>query len=102
MQGRETRRTTLDAFRRAFASGEHFHGYLTNYRADGTKYCAEIDCCPLHAIDGRIENFVSFERAMLRRISRPVISVTGRYEPASVSNGSLTGAIRAFAMFEHA
>ena len=102
MQGRETRRTALDAFRRALASGERFHGYLTNYRADGTKYRAEIDCRPLRAADGRIENFVSFEREVLRRIGRPVTSVTGRYEPASVSNHSLAGPLRALAVFEHA
>ena len=35
MQGKETRRTTLDTFHRALAAGERFHGYLTNYRADG-------------------------------------------------------------------
>ncbi|QEE41336.1 PAS domain-containing protein [Methylobacterium sp. WL2] len=38
MQGKETRRETLDTFRRALAAGERFHGYITNYRGDGTKY----------------------------------------------------------------
>lgn len=102
MQGRETRRTALDAFRRALASGERFHGYLINYRADGTKYRAEIDCRPLRAADGRIENLVSFEREVLRRIGRPATTAAGRYEPTSVNNDSLTGALRALAVFEHA
>ncbi|MER2198490.1 PAS domain-containing protein [Methylobacterium brachiatum] len=102
MQGRETRRETLDAFHRALAAGERFHGYLTNYRADGTKYRAEIDCRPLRAADGRIENFVSFEREVLRRIGRPAGNAAGRYEPVSVSNDALTGTLRAIGVFEHA
>ncbi|MCJ2011280.1 PAS domain-containing protein, partial [Methylobacterium sp. J-076] len=80
MHGKETRRTALDMFRRALESGTRFHGYLTNYRADGTKYRAEIDCRPIHAADGRIENFVSFGREVSRRIGRPATNATGRYE----------------------
>ena len=102
MQGRETRRTALDAFRRALASGERFHGYLTNYRPDGSKYRVEIDCRPLRAADGRVESFVAFQREVVRRIGRPASSAAGRYEPTSVSNDSLTGALRALAVFEHA
>ena len=101
MQGRETRRTALDAFHRALASGERFHGYLTNYRADGVKYHAEIDCRPMRAADGRIENFVSFERKVLRRIGRPAVNGPGRYEPAHESKDLLTGAFKALAVFEH-
>ncbi|MHB2208524.1 PAS domain-containing protein [Methylobacterium sp. CM6257] len=101
MQGRETRRLTLDAFRRALAAGERFHGYLTNYRDDGTKYRVEIDCRPLRSADGRVENFVAFEREVLRRIGRPAVSAAGRYEPASASNDLLTGVWRALALFEH-
>ncbi|MCJ2017559.1 PAS domain-containing protein [Methylobacterium sp. E-065] len=102
MQGKETRRTTLDIFRRALASGERFHGYLTNYRADGTKYHVEIDCRPLHSIDGRIENFVSFEREVVRRIGRPSVNGAGRYEPAHESKDLLTGAFRTLGVFQHA
>ena len=101
MQGRETRRMTLDAFHRALSSGERFHGYLTNYRADGAKYRAEIDCRPLRAADGRIENFVSFEREVLCRIGRPAISGAGRYEPAHGSSTLLTGPLRTLAVIEH-
>jgi PAS domain S-box-containing protein len=101
MQGRETRRETLNAFRRALATGERFHGYVTNYRGDGTKYRAEIDCRPLRAADGRIENFVAFEREVIRRIGRPVVGAAGRYEPAIVSDDLLTGALRELALFEH-
>ncbi|MCJ2100503.1 PAS domain-containing protein, partial [Methylobacterium sp. E-046] len=102
MQGKETRRETLDAFHRALASGERFHGYLTNYRGDGTKYRAEIDCRPLRATDGRIENFVSFEREVVRRTGRPVESAGGRYESVATSNDPLTTAWRNLAIFEHA
>ncbi|MCJ2048486.1 PAS domain-containing protein, partial [Methylobacterium sp. J-070] len=70
MQGKETRRAQLDSFRRAMTAGVRFHGYLTNYRADGTRYRAEIDCRPLRSADGRIENFVSFEREVVRRVGR--------------------------------
>ena len=101
MQGKETRRETLDTFRRALAAGERFHGYLTNYRGDGTKYRAEIDCRPLRAADGRIENFVSFEREVVRRIGRPAVSAAGRYGPVATSNDPLTHAWRELAVFEH-
>jgi PAS domain S-box-containing protein len=101
MQGKETRQATVDAFRRAMAAGERFHGYLNNYRADGTKYRAEIDCRPLRAADGRIEHFVAFEREVIRRVGRPAVSAAGRYEPASASNDLLTGALRNLAIFEH-
>lgn len=101
MQGKETRRAALDTFRRALVSGERFHGYLTNYRADGTKYRAEIDCRPLRNAEGRIEHFVSFEREVLRRIGRPAVNAGGRYEPAIESNDLLTGALCNLALFEH-
>lgn len=101
MQGKETRRETLDAFRRALLAGERFHGYVTNYRGDGSKYRAEIDCRPLRAADGRIENFVSFEREVTRRMGRPAASGAGRYEPAVASNDLLTGALCNLGLFEH-
>ncbi|GJE13256.1 PAS domain-containing protein [Methylobacterium longum] len=101
MQGKEARQATVDAFRRAIGAGERFHGYLTNYRADGNKYRAEIDCRPIRAADGRIEHFVAFEREVIRRVGRPAVSAAGRYEPASVSNDLLTGALRCLAIFEH-
>lgn len=102
MQGRETRRPVLDVFRRALAAGERFHGYLTNYRADGSKYRVEIDCRPIRSADGRIENFVAFEREVIRRVGRPVGSAAGRYEPASVSSTLLTDALRGLGVFVHA
>ena len=101
MQGKETRRSTLDTFHRALMAGERFHGYLTNYRQDGSKYRVEIDCRPLRAADGRIENFVAFERAVTRRIGRPTISAAGRYETGSVSDDTLTSALRELAIFKH-
>ena len=102
MQGKETRRTTLDVFRRALGSGERFHGYLTNYRTDGAKYRAEIDCRPLRGADGRIENFVSFEREVLRRIGRPSVNGAGRYELPHESKDLLTGVFRTLGIFQHA
>lgn len=101
MQGRETRRETLDAFHRALEAGERFHSYLTNYRADGTKYRAEIDCRPLRAADGRIENFISFQREVLRRIGRPAGSAAGRYEPTDESRNVVSGALHALGVFKH-
>ncbi|MCJ2101992.1 PAS domain-containing protein, partial [Methylobacterium sp. E-046] len=102
MQVKETLRETLDAFHLALASGEGFHGYLTNYHAAGSKYRAEINCRPLRAIVGRIEIFVSFEREVVRRIGRPAVSAAGRYEPVATSNDPLTGAWRELAIFKHA
>ena len=99
MQGRETRRATLDAFHRALRAGERFHGYLTNYRGDGTKYRAEIDCRPLRNARGEIENFVSFEREVARRIGRPAGNSAGRYEPSSISNDLLGDALSSLGVF---
>lgn len=100
MHGKETRRTTLDAFHRALQAGERFHGYLTNYRADGTKYQAEIDCRPLCNASGVVEHFVAFEREVVRRVGRPIAGLGGRYQLLSVSNTSLTGALQLLAIFE--
>lgn len=99
MQGRETRRSSLDDFGRALAAGVRFHGYLTNYRADGTKYRVEIDCRPLRGADGRIDHFMSFEREVVRRVGRPASGPAGRYEPVSVSNDLLTSSFRALNLF---
>ncbi|MCJ2052623.1 histidine kinase, partial [Methylobacterium sp. J-070] len=78
-----------------------FHGYLTNYRADGTRYRAEIDCRPLRSADGRIENFVSFEREVVRRVGRPAMSADGRYESISVGDDMLAGVLQELALFRH-
>lgn len=99
MQGRETRRSSLDDFARALVAGERFHGYLTNYRGDGSKYRVEIDCRPIRGSDGRIEHFMSFEREVVRRIGRPASGAAGRYEPINVSNDLLTGPLRALGAF---
>jgi len=102
MHGKETRRATLDAFHRALQAGERFHGYLTNYRADGTKYQAEIDCRPLRNASGLVEHFIAFEREVVRRIGRPAAGLGGRYETLSVTNASLTDAFRMLGVFEAA
>lgn len=99
MQGRETRRSSLDDFARALVNGERYHGYLTNYRGNGAKYRVEIDCRPLRGPGGRIEHFMSFEREVIRRIGRPASGPAGRYEPVSVSNDLLTDPLRALNAF---
>lgn len=99
MQGRETRRASLDAFARALEAGERFHGYLTNYRGDGEKYRAEIDCRPMRDPQGIICCFVSFEREVTRRIGRPAHGITGRYDPISVSNELLTEPLISMGVF---
>lgn len=99
MQGRETRRSSLDDFRRALVAGERFHGYLTNYRADGNKYRVEIDCRPLQGLDGQVNYFIAFEREVVRRLGRPASGPAGRYEPVILSNELLTPALRALSVF---
>lgn len=99
MQGRETRRATLDIFHHALKMGERFHGYLTNYRGDGTRYRAEIDCRPLRNVRGEIEGFISFEREVVRRIGRPIASSAGRYEDPAASNDQLGNALRNLGVF---
>ncbi|MCJ2059210.1 PAS domain-containing protein [Methylobacterium sp. J-048] len=102
MQGKETREETLDVFHRALAAGERFHGYLTNYRGNGTKYRAEIDCRPLCDTTGRIEGFVAFEREVIRRVGRPASGAAGRYEPVGVSSDPLAGVLQALSVFGEA
>ena len=98
MQGKETRRETLDAFHRALSAGERFHGYVTNYRSDGAKYRAEIDCRPLRDADG-ILAFISFEREVVRRLGRPAAGNGGRYEASSVNHDLLSPALRELGVF---
>ena len=102
MQGRETRRSSLDDFARALLAGERFHGYLTNYRGDGTKYRVEIDCRSIRGLGGEIQYYMSFEREVVRRVGRPAPGFAGRYEPLTVSNDVLTGPIRALGAFASA
>lgn len=99
MQGRETRRASLDMFSRALTSGTRFHGYLTNYRRSGDKYRVEIDCRPIRCLGGAVDCFISFEREVTRRIGRPASGRAGRYEPKSVSNDDLTEALLAMGVF---
>ena len=99
MQGRQTRIPTLNAFRSALAKGERFHGYLTNYRGDGSKYLVEIDCRPISRADGTVEHFISFEREVVRRVGRPALGTSGRYEPLTVSNDLLKSALPSFRLF---
>ncbi|MCJ2068537.1 hypothetical protein MKK75_06915 [Methylobacterium sp. J-030] len=63
---------------------------------------AMIDCRPLRAADGCVENFVAFEREVIRRIGRPAIISAGHYEQTDISNHLLTGTLRALAVLEHA
>jgi len=99
MQGRETRRATLDAFHQALAANKPFHGFLSNYRPDGTRYRVEIDCRPLLSASGKVEHFIAFEREVVRRLGRPALSRAGRYVPAHVSNALLTDALRSMNVF---
>jgi PAS domain S-box-containing protein len=100
MQGRETRRPILDTFAQSLAAGERFHGYLTNYRGDGTKYVVEIDCHPLRNAEGRVEYFLAFEREVARRRGRPWGGLQSRFEPTQISNVSLTREIRMLGAFQ--
>ena len=99
MQGRQTLRSALDQFRAALVAGERFHGYLANYKRDGTRYRTEIDCRPLRNAQGHVEHFVSFEREVVRRMGRPARGKAGRYEPTSVSNELLPPSLKALGAF---
>lgn len=100
MQGRETRRPVLDSFAHALGAGERFHGFLTNYRGDGTKYDVEIDCRPLRNAEGKIEHFISFEREVARRRGRPFSDGTKRFDPIDVSNEILTDGLLQLSIFK--
>ncbi|MFJ5487601.1 PAS domain-containing protein [Hansschlegelia beijingensis] len=99
MQGRETRRPTLDLFAKALAEKQRFHGQITNYRGDGAKYLVEIDCRPLLGPDGEPTHFLAFEREVARRRGRPGSGVAGRFEPVSVPDSDLPAALRSMAAF---
>lgn len=99
MQGRETRRPTLDRFAQALSTGERFHGFLTNYRANGTKYVSEIDCRAIRNAVGTIDYFLAFEREVARRRGRPAVGSAGRYEPVAVSDDLLTDDLRRLGAF---
>lgn len=100
MQGKETRRTSLDAFHHTLKYGGRFHGFLTNYRPDGTKYRVEIDCRPCRGSDGQIFAFIAFQREVMRRVGRPSVGQAGRYTPTDISNTPVTAALRAMRVFE--
>jgi PAS domain S-box-containing protein len=99
MQGRETRRPALDAFGAALAAGRRFHGYLTNYRRDGSRYLVEIDCRPVREGGGPALCHVAFEREVARRRGRPGGGRFARYEPVAVPDEALPPALRAFGIF---
>lgn len=100
MQGRETRRPILDTFAQALTAGERFHGFLTNYRGDGTKYVGEVDCRPLRNAEGCVEYFLAFEREVTRRRGRPWGGALSRFEPIAVTHTSLTNDMMRFGAFE--
>ena len=102
MQGKQRRRSQRDAYRQTLTVGERFHGSPTDDHGDGTKYRVEIGRQALRGADGRVENFVSFEREVARRIGRPVTSADGRHEPTSVGEDAFAGTMRGLAVFQHA
>lgn len=99
MQGRETRRPALDAFGAALAAGRRFHGYLANYRRDGSRYLVEIDCRPVREGEGPIRHYVAFQREVARRRGRPAGKSFARYEPLTVTDEALPAPLRAFGIF---
>ncbi|WP_409564270.1 PAS domain-containing protein [Methylobacterium sp. J-076] len=100
MQGKETRRVTLDAFHHALSAGRRFHAFLTNYRPDGTRYRVEIDCRPFRGVDGRLVAFIAFQREVIRRVGRPTSGEGGRYASRDSSNNLLAHHLRAMRVFE--
>ncbi|WP_407530654.1 PAS domain-containing protein [Methylobacterium oryzisoli] len=100
MHGRDTRRAVLDQFAIALKACERFHGFLTNYRADGSRYVVEIDCRPLTDTSGRLTNFIAFEREVVRRRGRPAVGASGRFEPVEESHDSLTTILPGMNLFK--
>jgi PAS domain S-box-containing protein len=99
MQGRETRRPVLDVFGSALAAGRRFHGYLTNYRRDGSRYVVEIDCRPIREDAGPISHYLAFQREVNRRRGRPAGKSYARYEPVTVQDEALPPRLRNFGVF---
>jgi len=91
MQGR----AKLDDLHHALAASRRFHGFLTNYCRDGSKYVVEIDCRPLRSAHGDVVHFIAFEREDVRRRGRPMRGAGGRFEPLTTSNESLAPALQA-------
>jgi PAS domain S-box-containing protein len=66
-QGTATSPFATRAMGAALREGQPFHTCVTNYRADGESYLCEIDIRPIVNSRGRIENFIAFEREVVRR-----------------------------------
>lgn len=99
MQGKDTRRTSLDAFYRALKLGARFHGFLTNYRPDGTRYRVEIDCRPWRGPSEQVLAFIAFQREVVRRVGRPASGGAGRYASSDLSNDQLSNPLRKMTVF---
>jgi PAS domain S-box-containing protein len=99
MQGKDTRRTSLNEFHRAMKSGARFHGFLTNYRADGTRYRVEIDCRPWRGPSEQVFAFIAFQREVVRRVGRPASGGAGRYALPDLSNDQFSTPLRKMKVF---
>jgi PAS domain S-box-containing protein len=79
LQGTATSPFATRAMGEALRQGQPFHTCVTNYRADGESYLCEIDIRPIVNGRGKIENFIAFEREVVRRRVRARPGVNTRF-----------------------
>jgi PAS domain S-box-containing protein len=79
-QGTATSLFATRAMSAALRDGQPFHTCVTNYRADGESYLCEIDIRPIVNSRGKIENFIAFEREVVRRRVRSRPGVNTRFK----------------------
>jgi PAS domain S-box-containing protein len=62
LQGPRTERKVLDTLREAISRGERWSGQAVNYRKDGSAFLLEWRIAPVLDRNGRLTNFISFQR----------------------------------------
>ncbi len=62
LQGPGTAPHTVAIIRQTLAAQKPFHGRILNYHADGHQYWVDLNISPIFDQQGRLQNFIAFER----------------------------------------
>ncbi|WP_424009362.1 PAS domain S-box protein [Haloferax denitrificans] len=70
LQGPDTDEVECERFREAIADEEPCSIELLNYRRDGTPFWNHCEITPVHGDDGRVANYIGFQREVTERNAR--------------------------------
>ncbi|EMA07429.1 PAS sensor protein [Haloferax denitrificans ATCC 35960] len=70
LQGPDTDEAECERFREAIADEEPCSIELLNYRRDGTPFWNHCEITPVHGDDGRVANYIGFQREVTERNAR--------------------------------